>query len=202
MRRLLLSALVLLAPVLAGAAPAAAHSCTEPAEMAVGAEDRVTIGVTAEAAPITGVSIQVPDGFRLDQVLPVEGWESARDGDTVRWTGGTIAAGGCTQFLLFGAPVERGKLVLPITTVTADGTTRELAAGTAGREDSAMLIFAGVSAEGEGGDDGDEAAAADDGDSVGGATIAVLVAVGAVVFAAGVWAVRRFALHGDEPPGD
>lgn len=163
MRRAALA--VVVAVVLFGGHPAAAHVCTKPVELRPGRVAQFEIGVASEESPVVAVDVQIPTGFRLEAVGNTPGWTSARDGTTVRFTGGPITPFQCGYFRLTGEPLRKATLSFPVTVHTEDGGTVEYASRDPLDPYGAQLVYAGTdppdggdSEEGEGGGAGPEAA--------------------------------------------
>jgi hypothetical protein len=140
---ILSSVLSSLVPSLLGADPAAAHVCAQPVEVAVDQPATVTVGVGAEAAAVTAVEIELPDGFRLTEAS-AEGWDvDVREG-AVRFAGGSVAPFACGYVTLRGVAEERAALVFPLVVETADGASLNYDNTEPFLEDSAQLVYAGV----------------------------------------------------------
>jgi hypothetical protein len=175
----LLVATALAAPLTGALGPAAAHSCSRPVEVPVGEPTVVSIAVSAEAEPVVQVAARIPDGFTVESVTKTGSWQAEQDGATVRWRGGSVIAFGCDYLSVRGTATEKGRLVFPVTTTTADGTIRELRSTDPADEDAAQVVFAGVPVgTGDGG-----------GSSSG--IVAGAAAITAVLIGTGVWAARR-----------
>jgi hypothetical protein len=125
---------------------AAAHFCSIPAEVNVGEEGMINIGVAAEDKPVHAVDIEIPDGFELKEPVGYQGYTATVEGDVVHFTGGTIEPYSCHYFGLSGTALKRGRLVAEITTTAEDGTTQRYTDLRPISQFPAMLIFAGVKA--------------------------------------------------------
>jgi hypothetical protein len=137
--------IVSLAALLVGIAPAPAdaHVCTIPVEIPVGEVSTVTVGVAAEVYEVTQVDVQIPAGFRLTSVGRTAGWTSAREGDVVRFTGGSIGPLTCAYFTLNGSAPAKGKLTFAATTHAVDGSTTVYGPGKFGAQE----VYVGVKAD-------------------------------------------------------
>jgi hypothetical protein len=128
-------------------APAAsAHFCSVPAEINVGEEVMVNVGVAAEAKPVQGVDIEIPAGFALKEPVGYQGYTATVTGNSVHFAGGQIAPYTCHYFGLEGTATKRGRLVAPITTTAVDGSRQRYTDLRPVSQFPAMLIFAGVTA--------------------------------------------------------
>ena len=128
-------------------APAAqAHFCSVPAEINVGEEVMVNIGVAAEAKPVGAVDIQIPDGFTLKEPVGFQGYTATLNGDYAHFEGGQILPYTCHYFGFEGTATKRGRLVAQIVTTAADGTKQRYTDLRPISQFPAMLIFAGVNA--------------------------------------------------------
>jgi hypothetical protein len=103
------------------------------------------------------LDVEVPDGFTLTGDLRVPSWTAARDGDTVRFTGGRIEPFGCGYVTLRGRAERKGRLVFPVTVTAEDGTTTRYASTDLALPDTAGLLYVGVDPPDPGGDDGEGA---------------------------------------------
>jgi hypothetical protein len=144
-----MAVILAVAAALAGATPAAAHACAAPVEIGVGEPVNVTIGVTAEGEPVTAVDVEVPEDFTVLDTSTAA-WEAERDGSTVHYTGGRVEPFSCAYLSIEGTAEEKGRLVFPIILHTEDGDSVRHDSTELGAERSAQLVFAGVSAFGDG----------------------------------------------------
>jgi hypothetical protein len=135
---------LLLSPAVITPAPAPAHSCGLPARFDVGTPGSLTIGAAAEAHPVNKVEIHVPDGFRVDRVLPTVGWTGTQGDKLVTFTRGPIEAFHCAYFTVVGQALKRAVLVFPITTYGTDGTVTQYDDRDPSSLYPAQLVLAGV----------------------------------------------------------
>jgi hypothetical protein len=123
---------VLLGAVSVAAGPAGAHSCASPVAVEVGRRASVPVGIAAEQAPVTGVEVTVPKGFRLARVRPPGGWRATAEATVVELQGGTIEPFGCAIATLEGTATDAGELAFRVTAIAGDGS----------REVSLQSVFA------------------------------------------------------------
>jgi hypothetical protein len=142
-RRLVAAAVVAVAVL--GADPAAAHSCSAPDEIPVGESTTITVGVPAEAQPVVGFDIAVPDGFRLDKADGFGPWRLERDGSQLRYRGGELAPYACATVHLQGAAERQAQLVFPLTVHGQDGSQIRFTSEDPNDLHAAHLVYAGFS---------------------------------------------------------
>jgi hypothetical protein len=152
-----LAAATAVAAALLGAGPVAAHSCSTPAEIPVGESTTITVGVPAEAQPVVGIDITVPDGFRLDKAEGFGPWRLERDGNQLRYRGGELAPYACATFYLQGAAERQAQFAFPLTVHGRDGSQIQFTSEDPNDIHAAQLVYAGFSppaAPADGGSDG------------------------------------------------
>ena len=154
---------------------ASAHVCATPIRIEPEVDTSITVGVPAEEVRVDGVTVEVPDGFRVSGIPGAPGWTAQKDGRSVRFTGSSIAVMACTSFTIAGRAERPGTLFLPYTTHLVDGRTVRHDDRTFGPT-SAQLVAAGVDAPGS--DDG-------------GPPKALLGVAAVVVFGGGLAIARR-----------
>ncbi len=162
---------------MATAPPAAAHFCSIPAEINVGEDVLLNIGVGAEAKPVQAVDIAVPDGFVLKEPVGYTGYQPTIDGKWVHFEGGEIAPYSCHYFAFEGQATRKGRLVVRIVTTDADGTKTDYNDTRPGSLLGAQLVYAGIPIPTA------AVPSEDDGTSI---WVALAVAVGAGVLVVGV----------------
>ncbi|MEY2426246.1 MAG: hypothetical protein QOI61_1818 [Actinomycetota bacterium] len=168
----------------AAAPPAAAHFCSVPAEINVGESVLLNIGVAAEAKPVRGVDIAVPEGFELKEPVGYLGYEPTVSGKWVHFEGGEIAPYQCHYFAFEGQATRKGRLVARIVTTDVDGKQTNYNDLRPISQFPAQLIYAGVPIP-----DPAQPASSDSSTSV---WVALAVAVGAgVLVVGGAYAVNR-----------
>jgi hypothetical protein len=168
-------------------APAAdAHFCSVPAEVNVGEEGMINIGVAAEAKTVQAVDIEIPAGFELKEPVGYQGYTGTINGGFVHFEGGSIAPYSCHYFGFEGTAVKRGRLVAEIVTTADDGTKQRYTDLRPVSQFPAMLIFAGVDAA----DYAPKAPKAGGGVNIG-VALAVAVAAGGLAVGAAVLVNRR-----------
>jgi hypothetical protein len=142
MRRTLLILALVSAPLL-GAAPAAAHVCAQPVSVEVGEPASLTVGLGAETSAVVAVEVELPEGFRLSDASG-EGWEVDVRDDSVRFSGRSVAPFACGYVTLRGVAEERATLLFPLVMETDDGRSVTYDHPDPFREDSGLLVYAGV----------------------------------------------------------
>jgi hypothetical protein len=138
---------------LVGAPAASAHFCAIPAEIKVGQEVMVSIGVAAEEKPVAGVDIEIPRGFALKEPVGFMGYEPTRRGRWVHFDGAEIAPFGCHYFGFSGHATQKGRLVARVITTATDGTRTRYDSLKPAALYPAMVIYAGVTAADFGADE-------------------------------------------------
>lgn len=105
------------------AAPAGAHIVATPTFVASeGSSSIVFSGPNERTAPMTGFSITVPSGLRIEHAHEVEGWTESLEGGTATWTGGTLAPETEKSFgATIAADAEPGVVEVIATQRYADG---------------------------------------------------------------------------------
>jgi hypothetical protein len=142
----LLTSAVAVALGSANAPRADAHFCSVPAEIKVGVDVMLNIGVAAEAKPVRAVDIEIPDGFILKDPVGYLGYTGTIQGKWVHFEGAEIEPYTCHYFGFGGQATKRGRLVSQIITTADDGTRQRYADLRPISQFPAMLIFAGVKA--------------------------------------------------------
>ena len=104
----------------------------------------VNIGVAAEAKPITAIDVTVPAGFHLEDPIGYLGWIGTAAGNVVHFQGAVMQPYTCTFFSLDGEATKKGRLVLPILTHAADGTSLRYASTQPFNPYAAQVIYAGI----------------------------------------------------------
>lgn len=127
------------------AGPAAAHSCSTPAEIPVGESTTVTVGVPAEQQPVVGFDVTIPEGFRLDKAEGFGPWRLERDGSQLRYRGGELAPYACATFYLQGAAERQALLAFPLTVHGRDGSQIQFTSQDPNDVHAALLVYAGFS---------------------------------------------------------
>ncbi len=85
------------------AAPASAHVTATPTFVRSDDSSSITFsGPNERTAPMTGFSITVPPGLRIEHAHDADGWTESLEGPTARWTGGAVAP---EAELVFGATI-------------------------------------------------------------------------------------------------
>ncbi len=115
------------AATLAFATVAGAHPLVTDSVIPVGQPATVNLGVPGETpTPMVRVDITIPPGFRLEEAVPVQGWATSREGQSVTYRSSEgIAPGGFAIFALRGVAERKAILAFAMTTHAADGTTQE-----------------------------------------------------------------------------
>lgn len=124
--------------------PASAHVCTNPVEVNVGQAVNINFGVAAEEKAVIAVDVTVPAGFGLTEPIGFNGWQAARDGSVVHFTGGTIKPFTCEFFTFAGTATIKGALYLDITVVNDDGSRTVYDVHDPYSPTPAMGVFSGV----------------------------------------------------------
>jgi hypothetical protein len=169
-------------------APAAdAHFCSIPANVKVGKELMVNIGVAAEAKPVHAIDIEIPDGFTLEEPVGYLGYVGTVRGKFAHFEGGVIQPYTCQYFGFVGAATKRGRLVAEIITTADDGTRQRYTDLRPISQFPAMLIFAGVTSA----DYEPKAPATKGGDGGFFVALAVAITAGILVVGAAVLINRR-----------
>lgn len=130
--------------VMVGGRPASAHFCSIPAEINVGEDVTVNIGVAAEARPVRDVEVEIPAGFTFKESFGYLGYIGTRQGKWVHFTGAEIAPYTCHYFAIAGRAEHKGRFVARIITTADDGTRRRYEDLNPNTQFPAMLIFAGI----------------------------------------------------------
>lgn len=135
---------VFLTVVTAGAAWG--HVGVEPKEVPAGGYEKLTITVpTEKEVPTTEIRVEVPDGFVVSGVKPVEGWEYELEEDdgvitAVGWSGGEIGPQEFQEFELQAqAPEEAGEYAWRAIQTYEDGSEVEWT-GPADSEEPAPVV--------------------------------------------------------------
>lgn len=163
-----------------------AHFCSVPAEIKVGVDVMINIGVAAETKPVTAVDIEIPAGFHLKEPVGYQGYTATITGNKVHFEGGSIAPYTCHYFGFGGQATKKGRLVADIITTADDGTTQRYTDLRPISQFPAMLIFAGVKAA----DYAPKTPSSSGGASIW-VALAVAVAAGVVVVGGAVMVNRR-----------
>jgi hypothetical protein len=121
-----------------------AHFCSVPADIGVGKELMVNIGVAAEAKPVHAIDIEIPDGFSLKEPVGYLGYTGSVRGKFAHFEGGVIQPYTCQYFGFVGEATKRGRLVAEIITTADDGTRQRYTDLRLISQFPAMQIFAGV----------------------------------------------------------
>jgi hypothetical protein len=116
-----LSAVLFAALGVAGAAPAAAHVCPVPVQIAVGQPSTISVGVTVEDATVPDVELDLPAALALERIDPAAGWTATRTGSSVRYRGGPIRPFQCAYFSLGVTAQGRGAFGIGVVTRDANG---------------------------------------------------------------------------------
>lgn len=124
-------------------APAAAHACAAPVEVPVGEPATVTVGITAESASVTSVTVEVPDGFRVSDAAG-DGWDVEVTGSTVLFGGSSVPPFGCGYVTVRGVAAREGVLVFPLVVETADDEVLRFEETEPFHPRGAQLVLAGV----------------------------------------------------------
>jgi hypothetical protein len=143
-RRRRIGLILALAAALAPAGPARAHSCTVSTDAAVGEQFAVSLGIPAEESAVVGVDVTLPNGFRLEEADPEEGWATQQEGGRLHFSGGTVPSYSCAYFTLWGEVTRPGKLAFTLTTHHEDGATTAYDGDKIGGHFAAQFVFAGV----------------------------------------------------------
>jgi hypothetical protein len=151
-RAWLVAVLTIVSSVTWSAGPAMAHFCASPESIEPGRQATVTVAVAAEAR-VVEVVVEIPRGFRVDDVLETGRWRSARGSRTVRFSGGEIEADSCESFRLVGTARAEGTIVFPVTVTDDAGTSRRYTDRDRGAEYAAQVVhvLAGAKAGSDGG---------------------------------------------------
>jgi uncharacterized protein YcnI len=89
------------AGALALATPAAAHVYATPSFVPGGKTATLSLSVPNErGVPMTGVTVTVPDGFRVLKALPVGGWQTQVTRSIATWSGRGLPARGLANITL------------------------------------------------------------------------------------------------------
>ncbi|MEY2472812.1 MAG: hypothetical protein QOK28_2141 [Actinomycetota bacterium] len=163
-----------------------AHFCSVPAEIKVGVDVMINIGVAAEAKPVQAVDIEIPDGFTLKDPVGYLGYTGTIQGKWAHFEGAEIEPYTCHYFGFGGQATKKGRLVSEIITTASDGTRQRYTDLRPISQFPAMLIFAGVKAA-----DYTTSTPAKSGDVSIWVALAVAVAAGALVVGAAVMINRR-----------
>ncbi len=105
-----------------GVTPASAHICPRPAEIEVGRQATIAVGVTVETTAVPDVEIILPTALRLERIDAKAGWTFTRHGPSVRYRGGPIRAFTCEYFSLGVTAPARGSFGISVAQRAADGT--------------------------------------------------------------------------------
>jgi hypothetical protein len=124
--------------------PARAHSCGLPARFDVGKAGNLTIGVAAEAKPITAFDVDIPTGFRIDSLVPTAGWTGSKTDKQLHYQGGPIGLFACAFFTVTGETSKKGVYAFEITTHAQDGTALHYTSRDPSDLYAAQLVLAGV----------------------------------------------------------
>lgn len=104
-----------------------------------------TVGVPAEDVLVSRVDIEIPEEFDLHRGVEFASWKVEREGNVLRYTGGTIGLFQCAFFTIAGEVPEKATLVVPFTTYGADGAVlREFRSRVLNHADAAQLVYAGT----------------------------------------------------------
>ena len=142
MRRTVTGVLLAAMVVAAGPGLAVAHPMATVSLIPVGRPATVNIIVPSEStAPMVGVDIHVPAGFRLDDAVEPQGWTVSRAPGTVQFRSAGVAHGASAYFALRGVAERKAVLKFPITTHASDGTTEQWGGGLS----PAATVYAGYS---------------------------------------------------------
>ncbi len=118
----LAAAVATAAALITGVTAASAHICPVAAEIPVGRQATVDVGITVEDATVSDVEIGVPAGLRLDRIDAKAGWTFTRTGSTVRYRGGPIQAFSCEYFSIGVSAPAKGSWGITVTQRDAAGT--------------------------------------------------------------------------------
>jgi uncharacterized protein YcnI len=117
---------LVLAALLAAAvltAPAAAHVDASPAFLAAGTNETIALAAHNDRdVTMNEITVRVPAGLTITDVLDIEGWESSHDDRVATWTGGHLAGDtGQTFSIDLAAPDSPGPATLEIEQRYPDG---------------------------------------------------------------------------------
>jgi hypothetical protein len=76
--RILAATAMITAGLVVTEGPAAAHTCTSPAQIQVGKSSTVSVGVTIESMSPKYISVLIPTGMQVDQIFPASGGWTGR----------------------------------------------------------------------------------------------------------------------------
>ncbi len=102
---------------------AGAHVAATPTFVASeGSSSIAFAGPNERAAPMTGFSITVPSGLRIEHAHEVEGWTESIEGSTATWSGSSLGPEAVTAFgATIGADTEPGVVDVIARQLYADG---------------------------------------------------------------------------------
>jgi hypothetical protein len=123
---------------------ASAHPGATVFTIQLGAPTSISILVPADyGKPISRVDVTNAPGFDLQSGEAPPGWSLARDGDTLRFSGGPIPAYGYAVFAIRGAAPAKGELLFRVTTTSPDGSVM-VYDGQPGSTNQGAIVYAGV----------------------------------------------------------
>jgi uncharacterized protein YcnI len=108
--------------VLAGTA--SAHVVATPGFLASGSSESILFSAPNERDdPMTGFTLSVPTGLRIEHAHDVSGWDESTDDSTATWNGGSLAPHSEIEFgMTLKADVEPGVLDVQAQQLYADGS--------------------------------------------------------------------------------
>lgn len=112
----LVSAAASVAVLLVTGGIASAHVDPDPLAMEAGTTGTVAFTIThgCEGSPTTGVALQIPDGVTGVATVEKDGWTATVTGNTVEFTGGSLAADVEDHFeITLTAPTAAGEIRFP-----------------------------------------------------------------------------------------
>lgn len=130
--------------VAVGGRPASAHFCSIPAQINVGEDVTINIGVAAENKPVRDVEVEIPNGFTFKESFGYLGYVGTKQGKWVHFTGAEIQPYTCHYFAIAGRAEHKGRFVSRIITTADDGTRQRYEDLNPNTQFPAMLIFAGI----------------------------------------------------------
>ena len=136
---------------------AQAHVEVVPTEVPAGSTEALTVSALGEKEiPVVEVRMEIPAGFNVTEVSPVDGWESRQQKDSsgmtlaIVWSGGEIEEGRATEFpIRVETPDEGGEYVWDGFDEYSDGSVTEWT-GSPDSETPATLMLVGSGDDGSG----------------------------------------------------
>jgi uncharacterized protein YcnI len=105
------------------AGPAAAHPGILDPYVPIHVLTSVALGVPSELpSPMVEIDVTLPFDFALQAVAPVPGWQESSSPGQLRFFDGNVPQGGYAEFNFSGVFAQKRVIELPVITRAADGT--------------------------------------------------------------------------------